>query len=132
MENPLVLTIDFGTQSVRVGLVNKQGEIEALERAKYEPAYFSTKPGYAEQDPEFYFENLCKCTNKLVKEHKNKMDRVIGISMAFFRDSVVPVDKDGKPLRPAILWLDERRAEDKNKLPALIEQSLNLSEWVQQ
>ena len=59
MENPLVLTIDFGTQSVRVGLVNKQGEIVALERVKYEPAYFSPKPGYAEQDPEFYFKNLC-------------------------------------------------------------------------
>ena len=119
MENPLVLTIDFGTQSVRVGLVNKQGEIEAFERVKYEPAYFSPKPGYAEQDPDFYFKNLCICTNKIVKENKNKMDRVIGISMAFFRDSVVPVDKEGKPLRPAILWLDERRAEDKNKLPAL-------------
>ena len=119
MENPLVLTIDFGTQSVRVGLVNKQGEIEAFERVKYEPAYFSPKPGYAEQDPDFYFKNLCICTNKIVKENKNKMERVIGISMAFFRDSVVAVDKEGKPLRPAILWLDERRAEDKNKLPAL-------------
>ena len=119
MENPLVLTIDFGTQSVRVGLVNKQGEIEAFERVKYEPAYLSPKPGYAEQDPDFYFKNLCICTNKIVKENKNKMERVIGISMAFFRDSVVAVDKEGKPLRPAILWLDERRAEDKNKLPAL-------------
>ena len=119
MENPLVLTIDFGTQSVRVVLVNKQGEIEALERVKYEPAYFSTKPGYAEQDPEFYFKHLCTCTNAIVKNNAEKMKNVIGISMAFFRDSVVPVDKEGKPLRPVILWLDERRAEDKNKLPAL-------------
>ena len=119
MENPLVLTIDFGTQSVRVGLVNKQGEIEAFERVKYEPAYFSPKPGYAEQDPEFYFEQLCKCTKNLVANSKDKMDRVIGITMSFFRDSVVPIGKDGKALRPAILWLDERRAEDKNKLPAL-------------
>lgn len=119
MENPLVLTIDFGTQSVRVGLVNKQGEIEALEKSKYEPAYFSVKPGYAEQDPEFYFNNLCICTNNLVKNYKDKMERVIGISMAFFRDSVLPVDKEGKPLRPAILWLDQRHAEGKEKLPAL-------------
>ena len=119
MENPLVLTIDFGTQSVRVGLVNKQGEIEALERAKYEPAYFSTKPGYAEQNPDFYFDNLCTCTKKLVANNKDKMERVIGISMAFFRDSVVPIGYDGKPLRPAILWLDERRAQDIHKLPAL-------------
>ena len=119
MANPLVLTVDFGTQSVRVGLVNKTGEIVALEKVKYEPAYFSTKPGYAEQDAEFYLKNLCTCTNNIVKKNKELMNDVIGLSMAFFRDSVVPVDKEGKPLRPAILWLDERRAEDKNKLPAL-------------
>ena len=119
MSNPLVLTIDFGTQSVRVALVNKNGDIVAIERAKYEPAYFSTKPGFAEQNPDFYFENLCTCTKKLVKNNQDKMKDVFGITMAFFRDSVVPVDKDGKPLRPAILWLDERRAEDKKKLPAL-------------
>ena len=119
MENPLVLTIDFGTQSVRVALVNKNGDIVAIVRAKYEPAYFSTKPGFAEQNPDFYFENLCTCTKKLVKYNQDKMKDVFGITMAFFRDSVVPVDKDGKPLRPAILWLDERRAEDKKKLPAL-------------
>ena len=119
MGNPLVLTIDFGTQSVRVGLVNKQGEIVALEKCKYEPAYFSPKPGYAEQNPDFYYEQLCACTKKLVKEQEKLIPDVIGISMAFFRDSVVAVDKDGKPVRPAILWLDERRAEGKEKLPAL-------------
>ena len=119
MSNPLVLTIDFGTQSLRVGLVNKQGEIVALEKAKYEPAYHSPKPGYAEQDPEFYFENLCACTKRIVKNNEKLIDDVIGISMAVFRDSVVAVDKNGKPLRPAILWLDERRAEGREKLPAL-------------
>ena len=119
MTNPLVLTIDFGTQSVRVALVNKQGDIEAIEKVKYEPAYFSPKTGYAEQNPDFYFEQLCTCTKNIVKKHQDKIKNVIGICMAFFRDSVVAVDKDGKPLRPAILWLDERRAEGREKLPAL-------------
>ena len=119
MSSPLVLTIDFGTQSVRVALVNTHGDIEAIERVKYEPAYFSLKPGFAEQNPDFYFENLCTCTKNIVKNNKEKMKDVIGVTMAFFRDSVVPVDKEGKPLRPAILWLDERRAKDINKLPAL-------------
>ena len=119
MNDPLVIAIDFGTQSVRAGLVNTKGEIVAIERAKYEPAYNSPKTGYAEQDPDFYFENLCTCTKKLISSNQKEMERVIGISMVFFRDSVVAVDKEGKPLRPAILWLDERRAEGKEKLPAL-------------
>ena len=89
MANPLVLTIDFGTQSVRVGLVNKQGEIVAIEKCKYEPAYFSPKPGYAEQNPDFYYEKLCACTKKLVKENEKLIPDVIGISMAFFRDNII-------------------------------------------
>ena len=119
MKEPLILTIDYGTQSVRAGLFNKKGETVALVKEKYNPPYFSPKQGYAEQDPDFYFESLCKATNKLVSEHKDKMDDVLGIAMSFFRDSVVCLDKDNKVLRPAILWLDERRAECKEKLPAL-------------
>lgn len=119
MKEPLILTIDFGTQSVRAGLFNKKGETVALVKEKYNPPYFSNKPGYAEQDPDFYFESLCKATNKLVNDNKDKMSDVLGIVMAFFRDSVVCVDKDGKPLRPAILWLDERRAKGEQKLPLL-------------
>ena len=119
MKNPLVLTIDFGTQSVRVALVNKLGEIVAIERAKYDPPYNSPKTGYAEQNPDFYFEHLCTCTKALVKNNKKEMENVIGVSMCFFRDSVVAVDKEGKPVRPVILWLDERRAEGKEKLPLL-------------
>lgn len=117
MKEPLILTIDFGTQSVRAGLVNKKGEIVALEKIKYAPAYVSPKPGWAEQDPDYYFESLCKATNALVKKNKDKMDQVLGIVCDFFRDSVVCVDKNGKPTRPLILWLDERRAEGKEKLP---------------
>ena len=119
MKNPLILTIDFGTQSVRACLINKQGEIVAIERVKYNPAYHSPKTGYAEQDVEYYFKTLCKATNELVSKNKDKMSDVLCVSMAFFRDSVVCVDKNNKPLRPAILWLDERRAEGRQKLPLL-------------
>ena len=118
MKEPLILTIDFGTQSVRAGLFNKKGETVALVKEKYDPPYFTNKPGYAEQDPDFYFESLCKATNKLAKDYKDKFDDVLGIVMSFFRDSVVCLDKDNKVLRPAILWLDERRAEGKQKIPA--------------
>ena len=119
MKEPLILTIDFGTQSVRAGLFNKKGETVALIKEKYEPPYHSPKPGYAEQDPDFYFASLCKATNKLVQENGDKMGDVLGIVMSFFRDSVVCLDKDNNVLRPAILWLDERRAEGKQKMPLL-------------
>ena len=119
MDDSLVLTVDFGTQSVRAALFDKKGEAVCLYKKPYDPAYHSPKPGYAEQDPFYYYKSMCEVTNRLVKEHGDLMNKVVGMTISFFRDSIVILDKDNKVLRPAILWLDERRAEGKKKLPAL-------------
>ena len=114
---PLVLTIDFGTQSVRTALINKQGEIEALIKRKYEPPYFSKEKGYAEQRPDFYYENLIECLTQLVKNNKDKIDRIKGSTISTFRDSSVQLGKDLKPVRDSILWLDQRMAKASEKIP---------------
>ncbi len=43
----LVLAIDYGTQSVRVALIDKEGHFIAIEQEKYVTPYFSNKPGYS-------------------------------------------------------------------------------------
>ena len=118
-ESPLVLTIDFGTQSLRTALISKQGEIEALVKRKYNPPYVSIEKGYAEQDPDFYYENLVECLKELANKNKDKLPRIIGSTIATFRDSSVQLDKDLKPLRKSILWLDQRMAKGSEKIPAL-------------
>jgi sugar (pentulose or hexulose) kinase len=45
---------------VRCGIFDQEGNLLAMEKEKYEPAYFSTLPNYAEQDPNYYFECLCQ------------------------------------------------------------------------
>ena len=115
--SPLVLTIDFGTQSLRVGLINKKGEIEAIIKRRYEPVYFSLEKGYAEQDADFYFENLLEALKELASSNKDKLSRIKGSTISTFRDSSVQLDKDLKPVRKSILWLDQRLAKAKEKLP---------------
>ena len=117
MKNPLVLTIDFGTQSVRTALINKNGEIEAIIKKKYDPAYISEEKGYAEQDPDFYYEILIECLKKLSDDNPDKLNRIIGSTISTFRDSSVQLDKDLKPVRKSILWLDQRMAKGSEKLP---------------
>lgn len=114
---PLVLTMDFGTQSVRVALFNKKGVPEAMEKEKYDPPYFSSQPNFAEQDPDYYFSCLAKCTQRLVSAHPDFMKRCKGITLTCFRDSAVLLDKNKKVIRPMILWLDQRTAECNSKLP---------------
>jgi sugar (pentulose or hexulose) kinase len=118
MASQEILTIDFGTQSVRTGIFDAQGNVLAMEKQKYEPAYFSTLPNYAEQDPNYYFECLCQCTNRLAKEHGDLLKNVAGITLTCFRDSAVLLDQNMKVIRPMILWLDQRTAECPKKLPA--------------
>ncbi len=119
VESPLVLTIDFGTQSVRTSLINKSGEIEAIAKRKYIPAYVSEGKGYAEQDPDFYYQNMIDCLKELCRFYKDKLNRIIGSTIATFRDSSVQLDKDLKPIRKSILWLDQRMARGSEKIPAL-------------
>ncbi len=54
----LILAIDSGTQSIRAGLVNCSGHIIDLVKTEIEP-YYSRQPGWAEQDPNYYWEKLC-------------------------------------------------------------------------
>ena len=61
----VMLTFDVGTQSLRGMLMNQKGEIEAFVQKKYEPPYFSKKPGWAEQKPNFYFDCLCQVAKKV-------------------------------------------------------------------
>ena len=115
--NPLILTIDFGTQSVRTALINKKGEIEGIIKSPYEEPYFSTQKGFAEQNPDYYYDKLIACFKELSKKNKDKLDRIIGATLSCFRDSSVQLDKDLKPVRPCILWLDQRMAKGSEKLP---------------
>lgn len=118
-QNPLVLTFDFGTQSVRTALINKRGEIVYLYKKIYKPVYFSSKKSYAEQHADFYWNNLIKCIKKLTKEAKDKLKDIVAMTVTTFRDSAVLLDENNKPLRPVILWLDQRLAKAKEKLPIL-------------
>ncbi|MBW1892587.1 MAG: hypothetical protein JRI91_02655 [Deltaproteobacteria bacterium] len=68
----LIMAIDSGTQSVRAALVNYSGEITHLVKNEIEP-YFSERPGWTEQNPEYYWEMLCKtCKELLHKTDQHK------------------------------------------------------------
>ncbi len=108
---PLALTIDFGTQSVRVCIFNKQGEILAIKRQVYQPTYHSEKPGYAEHDANFYWENLKIVTQALKRDHENLLKQVTTCAMTAFRGTAIMLDQDKKPVRKVILWLDQRLAK---------------------
>jgi sugar (pentulose or hexulose) kinase len=108
---PLALTIDFGTQSVRVSIFNRQGEILAIKKQVYHPTYESSKPGYAEHNASFYWDNLKQVTLTLQKDHPDLLKQVTTAAMTAFRGTAIMLDQDKKPVRKVILWLDQRLAK---------------------
>lgn len=103
-----VLTIDFGTQSVRSIIFDKAGETIGKVKIAFEQPYFSLQPGWAEQEPEFYWGKLCEATLRLKEKCPEAFDKVGAVAVTTIRDTITFLDKTGKPLRPFLLWLDER------------------------
>ena len=118
-KQPCVLTLDFGTQSVRTAVTNKNGEILCLVKKQYNPPYFSKENGFAEQDPDYYWNLAKESLKELAEKCQEYLDSIIGATLTTFRDSSVQLDKDLKPIRPSVLWLDQRMAKASEKLPLL-------------
>lgn len=112
-----VLAIDYGTQSVRVSVINDEGKFLAFEQEKYDEPYFSKMPGYCEQNPDYYFDKMCLAAKRLVKNNKELVKNCTSISSTCFRDTCVFLDENFKPVRPSILWLDQRQAKLIKKIP---------------
>lgn len=105
----LVLAIDNGTQSLRALVYDREGRLVAKEKLPFTTPYFSTSPGWAEQDPDVYWNALCQACQRLWQHQNVEKTRIAGVALTTQRGTIVNVDKDGKPLRPAILWLDQRK-----------------------
>ena len=87
------------------------GRLIARTATPFTPAYVSKRPGWAEQDPEVFWQALCGSCRALWDRHGVRRDRVAGVALTTQRSTVVNVDREGRPLRPAIHWLDQRKAE---------------------
>ena len=112
----LIVAIDAGTQSIRAALVDLEGTIHKLVKNPIEP-YFADQPGYAEQDPQYYWDQLCATTRELLDGVA--ADRLLAATLTTQRVTMINVDADGRPLRPAIVWLDQRKADIGKVLPRL-------------
>lgn len=108
MSKENLLAIDAGTQSVRALLFDLRGTLIAKAQIHIVP-YYSTAPGLAEQDPEVFWKAVCDACQKLWELPGVDKESIAGVSITSQRSTLINVDRNGQPLRPAIHWLDQRR-----------------------
>ena len=105
-----ILALDVGTQSVRAMIFDPAGNLLARAKVPTEP-YVPGPPGVCEQDSELYWRAIGEACRQLWTLPEGRRDALAGVALTAQRGTVVVTDEAGEPLRPAIVWLDQRRAE---------------------
>lgn len=108
-----LLGIDLGSSSVKVALVESEsGElIDTCQYPESEYAIISKHAGWAEQDPQMWWESTCKAIQKLLEQTQVKSSEIEAIGIAYQMHGLVLVDQDNEVLRPSIIWCDSRAVD---------------------
>ena len=112
-----LLGYDIGSSSVKASLVDAQTG-KCLSSAFYpksEAAIMAVKPGWAEQDPSAWWENLKLATSSVLSGSGVDPKDIKAIGISYQMHGLVCVDKDLNVLRPSIIWCDSRAVPYGNK-----------------
>ena len=113
----LLLGYDIGTSSVKASLVDAQTG-QTVASAQYpdsEASIIAKQPGWAEQEPEMWWDELKQATARVATKAGGSLADVKAIGISYQMHGLVCVDKEGKPLRPSIIWCDGRAVPYGNK-----------------
>ena len=114
----VILAIDNGTQSLRVLAFTSNGEL--LDKAQVALTnYQSPQAGWMEHEAEGFYDALVAACQLLWSQQKVAPENVRAVVVTTQRATVINLDKDGQPLRPAIIWPDQRRAQINSQRPLL-------------
>ena len=101
---------DIGSSSIKAALVDAtSGEtISVIQSPETEMDIIAKETGWAEQQPEVWWDNLCAATQKLLTDTNIDPALIRGVGIAYQMHGLVLVDKNQQVLRPSIIWCDSR------------------------
>jgi len=104
---------DIGSSSIKAAIVEvaSGATMKVVQYPKAEMEIISHQPGWAEQQPEVWWENVCLATKKLLKESEINPSDIKSIGLSYQMHGLVLVDKDQNVLRPSIIWCDSRAVD---------------------
>lgn len=112
------LGIDVGTSSLKAIVVDEKGYIAGLASSPY--SIICEKNGYAEQEPDVWWEALKKAVSKVRDQIKGKVKHIQAIGFSGQMHGTVLLDKDFQVIRPAIIHCDARTGEEVREIRALL------------
>jgi xylulokinase len=104
-----VLALDLGTSALKLALFTTRGETVGSAVERY-PLHLLGHGG-VEQDPEDWWRAVVRGTRRLLAATEVDPGRVVGLGCSAQWSGTVAVDRDGRPLARALIWMDSRGAE---------------------
>jgi len=100
------LGIDVGTSGTKTLLMDAEGKVLATAAAEYD--FATPRAGWTEQDPALWWAATVKTVRAVIKKAKVAGRAVAGIGLSGQMHGLVITNGAGKPLRPSIIWNDQR------------------------
>ncbi len=101
----LLLGIDVGTTGLKALLINKKGKVIGDAREEYPLS--TPRPGWAEQSPDIWWKATVRAVKRLADSVEDSSE-IAAVGISGQMHGLVPMDTRDRPLRPAILWCDQR------------------------
>ncbi|MCC7273543.1 MAG: carbohydrate kinase [Alphaproteobacteria bacterium] len=108
--------VDGGTESLRAGVFDLTGRPLAFAATEYPTAF--PAPGRAEQDPRDWWRAIGRSVRRAVAQAGIAPADVAALAVDTTCCSVVALDRDGEPVRPSLIWMDVRAADEAAALVA--------------
>jgi len=125
MSKKYLLGVDGGTEGLRAGIFDVFGTPLANASTSY-PTQFPA-PSWAEQDPNDWWDALGKSVRKAISDSGISVDQIAAMTVDTTCCSVVPLDDSGNPVRPALIWMDVRSAEQAEQMVATEDDALRIN-----
>ncbi|MEI6291511.1 MAG: FGGY-family carbohydrate kinase, partial [Chloroflexota bacterium] len=105
-----LLGIDIGTTSTKLILINPFGKI--IGNISYPTTMVSRFPGWAEENPDQWWQNVISGTRQLMKDTAISYEEIKGVGVSGMVPALILLDEKGKLLRPSIQQKDSRAFEE--------------------
>ncbi|GAG32791.1 unnamed protein product, partial [marine sediment metagenome] len=100
------LGIDVGTSGTKSLVMDARGRVLATATAEH--GVSAPKPGWSEQRPDDWWRSTARSVRAAVRKAKAPGKQIAGVGLSGQMHGLVITDAAGKPLRPSIIWNDQR------------------------
>lgn len=115
-----LLGIDIGTSSSKAMLMDTEGRIFDIQAEDYDVDI--PQEGYAQQEPETWWKAVQNILLHIKERHPEAYGSIAAIGFSGQMHSLVPVDREGNSVHPAIIWLDQRSQKQLDEINSRIDQ----------